>query len=314
MPTYREQVLADGAVLYMRLDEPSGTTAASLVGGYTGTISGGVTLAQPGALADGNAAMAFDGVNDYIIVANGTWATFGTNSITIECWVRETIMRLNQYFVWCGHFPGPRFSLVGQTSSVRFHVHNGSVAQDNDVSFDYGDNVWHHIVGTITRGASDTTNLYIDGTLRQTLTFPTTGSTFTTSGPIHIGSYFDHTTGFVQGSIDEVAVYHTALTPQQIANHYALRLDIPSPPPYSAVYLPAADRPFNLWQPLTPSDQTDRPFASLWCGTAGTVAAVMQDGVVGAFTVPAGAIVPIMGRRVNSTGTSVTSILALGSV
>lgn len=88
----------------------------------------------------------------------------------------------------------------------------------------------------------------------------------------------------------------------------------PDEKPYYAVTLPAADKPFNRWQPLTPSDTLDRPFASLWCGQAGTVAAVMQDGQVGTITVPAGALVPIMGRRVNSTGTSVTNILALGTV
>jgi hypothetical protein len=63
---YVQQVIADGAVAYWRLGETSGTTAVDSVGGKNGTISGGVTLNQPGALADGNKAMLFDGATGKI--------------------------------------------------------------------------------------------------------------------------------------------------------------------------------------------------------------------------------------------------------
>jgi len=49
--TYRERVIADGASHYWPLDETTGTTAADVVGGAHGTISGGVTLGVPGAIA-----------------------------------------------------------------------------------------------------------------------------------------------------------------------------------------------------------------------------------------------------------------------
>src|SRR2546426_1498950 len=51
---YSAQVLADNPVSYWRLDEASGTTAADQQGSNAGTITGGVTLNQPGVIP-GNA-------------------------------------------------------------------------------------------------------------------------------------------------------------------------------------------------------------------------------------------------------------------
>src|SRR5580765_159064 len=50
--SYAALVVADGASHYWRLDETSGTTAVDVIGGANGTISGGVTLNQPGAVTD----------------------------------------------------------------------------------------------------------------------------------------------------------------------------------------------------------------------------------------------------------------------
>ena len=55
MGAYSDRVMADGAVAYWKLDETSGTTAVDSLGGNNGTISGGVTLNQPGAVAGGTA-------------------------------------------------------------------------------------------------------------------------------------------------------------------------------------------------------------------------------------------------------------------
>ena len=46
---YASAIVALGPTAYWRLNETSGTTAYDYIGGYTGTIAGGVTLGQPGA-------------------------------------------------------------------------------------------------------------------------------------------------------------------------------------------------------------------------------------------------------------------------
>ena len=74
---------------------------------------------------------------------------------------------------------------------------------------------------------------------------------------------------------------------------------------------------FNQWVAVTPSNTVDLPWLShsVWVGGAGNVAAVMQDGVVATFTgVAAGEVLPIMAKRINSSGTTATSLVALREI
>lgn len=82
-PTYAQTVLADSPLLYWRLGEASGTTAAdSSTGSHPGTYVGGFTLGVTGAIAgDANKAVDLDGTNGavtsaYTPCANGTVRTF----------------------------------------------------------------------------------------------------------------------------------------------------------------------------------------------------------------------------------------------
>jgi hypothetical protein len=71
---------------------------------------------------------------------------------------------------------------------------------------------------------------------------------------------------------------------------------------------------YNVWTAVTPSDTVDlaRVTKGLWVGTAGTLAAVMQNNQMPvSFTCPAGAWMPIVVRRINATGTTATGIIAL---
>jgi hypothetical protein len=95
---YVQQVIADGAVAYWRLGETSGTTAVDSVGGKNGTISGGVTLNQPGALLDGNRAMRFNGATGKIAtIANLPLVPF---RCTVELWFKTTPAGYDQSTTW----------------------------------------------------------------------------------------------------------------------------------------------------------------------------------------------------------------------
>lgn len=86
---------------------------------------------------------------------------------------------------------------------------------------------------------------------------------------------------------------------------------------------------YNDAAPVVPSDTIDGPFEPATVGTPGyfealvpggvtagqTIAVVMQSGVVVTFTNPLqGALLRVKGRRVNSTGTTATTIVALRQV
>jgi len=71
--------------------------------------------------------------------------------------------------------------------------------------------------------------------------------------------------------------------------------------------------PYNVWVAVTPSDSVDLPALTeaIWAGGAGVIAAVEQDGGVVNFTCVAGTLVPIKARRINSTNTTATALVAL---
>lgn len=207
---YRNKVIADGAVAYWRLGEASGTVARSEIGSFDGTISGGVTLAQPGALADGNKAMAFNGTTGKIVTAANV--TIPVTS-TIEAWIKTTA-------------PGPRAIVSTRNppypvGRVYFSLENGRVFLYADGMGTantkvLNDGVWHHVASTL-NGSTCTT--YVDGVVDHTDPIPR----LTVSGvPLSIG-WDSEAPNFFSGSIDEVAIYPTALTPAQITAHYNLR-------------------------------------------------------------------------------------------
>ncbi len=66
---------------------------------------------------------------------------------------------------------------------------------------------------------------------------------------------------------------------------------------------------------VTPHDSTNQPkgpFDALYVGTTGNVVVVSREGVAVTFIgVPAGAILPVQGKRVNATSTTASNIVAL---
>lgn len=90
----------------------------------------------------------------------------------------------------------------------------------------------------------------------------------------------------------------------------------------------AIDTPiaYNQWVVITPSDTVSigesaagdgkaRPPRAVYVGGAGNIVAVMGDGTTATFSaVPAGTVLPIQPRRINSTSTTATLMLALYQV
>lgn len=69
-----------------------------------------------------------------------------------------------------------------------------------------------------------------------------------------------------------------------------------------------------FYEAVTPSDSTDFDTIcrAIYVGGAGNVVAVRHDGTAVTFTgVPAGTVLPIAVRRINSTSTTATAIVAL---
>jgi Concanavalin A-like lectin/glucanases superfamily len=227
--SYPDKVIRDGASAYWRLGETSGTTAVDVIGGNNGTISGGVTLGQAGALADGDKAMRFDGVDDRVAVPTGAYQTFGTGPFTVECWCRlpgspGEFKQLVDLKNDGSTNPGPHFFVT--SSNFIFEVYNTLAAvvtiQYAGVAAAMANGQWQHLVGVLSRGP-DELRLYLNGVLvAGPAVFPTGTSVTSTSG-LGIGSASAALVDFFAGIVDEVAIYPTALTAPQIAAHYDAR-------------------------------------------------------------------------------------------
>lgn len=218
---YREQVIADGATGYWRLDEPSGTSVASEVGTHPGTITGGVTLNQAGAIR-GSKAMLFNGTTGFISMGDDAAFEF-VAAFTIECWAKYTGVsnRLVSKILssLAGWFLG-----TSAGNAIQFFAGTaGGATVFNLVStLSYNNNLWHHFVA-LWDGSSGANHakLYVDGTLRDQATVNAV-AIGTNNANFMLAAGALTPANFMAGLLDEVAVYPLALTPAQIANHYAL--------------------------------------------------------------------------------------------
>jgi hypothetical protein len=222
--SYAQRVIADGAVNYWRLGEQSGTVARDEIGGAHGTISGGVTLGQKGALVDGNAAMLFDGALGQVLTPVGT-PVLGLGGATLECWVKAPAPEDFKYPIDFKNdgdtsVHGVGF-LCGSAGRLHFEACDGTLSSQPGQILPYANGAFHHWVGVVRRAPDNVAELYFDGALAASLPFATAVTLF--SGlAASIGARRVTGLGLTGATIDEVAVYPLSLSPAQILAHYQL--------------------------------------------------------------------------------------------
>lgn len=221
---YPDLVKFHGAVAHWRLDEVSGTVVKSQVGSFDGTISGGVALNQSGALSDGSKAMSVIDTTGRITIPNGSYAAVGTGPVTVELWWRSSVFPANSYLCdtsYNGDSGHPGFSfVVNPPSTLTWNLHSSGPLGAVTIA-DYPlDSAWHQIVGIVNRGSPDRLSLYLDGIFKGQSNLASNGMTLTSTRGLIIGASHYLPIESTAGLYDEVAIYHTALTPQQIADHY----------------------------------------------------------------------------------------------
>ncbi|HET6694917.1 MAG TPA: LamG domain-containing protein, partial [Gaiellaceae bacterium] len=235
MSTYREDVLSDGPSGYWRLGEGSGTLADDEASTNNGTYQNGPTLGQTGALlADANTAVSFDGVNDIVSVPHSA-SLNATSGVTIEAWVKRT-----KTGAWQNILAKPgNGAVAAQNYALWINTTNQPVAFFGNGSSSVGayapaiDTNWHHIVATYDNA---TAKVYIDGVLRVS-----TSSSIQLSAntqPLLIGRTTDNIRIF-GGTLDEVAVYPSALSAARIQAHYTAATSVDTTPPSVTLTQPA---------------------------------------------------------------------------
>lgn len=217
---YRETVLADGANVYWRLNETSGSSAADSSGaGFRGIYTSTAGRGRAGALT-GDADRA-------VAIASGRRVgsepyLFDPRNFSLELWFKTS---------GSGRLAGfgshrstnsttyDRMLYLNTSGQLVFGMYD-TQARTAVSSARYNDNRWHHVVATAAGGVH---RLYVDGQPRASGAYSFTDPF---NGYWRLGQ--DLLTGWpgapstsLAGDLDEFAVYPVALGPTQVSRHYA---------------------------------------------------------------------------------------------
>lgn len=226
MPTtedsYVKQVLTDGAADYWRMNGTGGTQP-DYAGALDLTNDTGTATAPGGALTAADAALSFNGTGSG--QAGTTNAVSSSNVFSAEAWFKTTTTSGGKILGFGGSSTGnsgsyDRHVYMDNSGKVLFGVYPGSV-QTVSGSKAYNDGQWHHAVAELS-GAGMV--LYMDGIKVGSNPSVTTGQDYAgywRVGGDNINGWTNQPSSFYfNGTIDEVAIYPTALTGSQVRDHY----------------------------------------------------------------------------------------------
>lgn len=230
MSNYYDEVLLDNPIAYWRLGEVSGSTADNL--GSLGSVvdaiySGDPLLGTSGLIGHDNTAVNFDGVDDGVLIPDNSSINTGSSysQKTIELtFSADTVSGTQILYEQGGTANGLNIYLEDNQLNLGVWASNSG----EWLSYEISANTTYHVV--LVFNAGQLTG-YVNGVSIGTV------STSFTSIPTHTGDVaiarlsddtrFSNTVSttensgyYFNGTIDEVALYNTALSAERIEAHY----------------------------------------------------------------------------------------------
>ena len=200
---------AQDLVVHYKLDETTGTTCFdSSSGGHDGTFAGGVVLGATGCHPSTGSSAEFDGADDHATIADGPGLTTLRSNLSILAWVKPGNV-------------GTRQRVIGNDGSWTFGLNNSGLIfttraiQDYIVSGSLSVDTWAHVAVTFDSDFDAT--FYIDGAPIGLVS----GSS-AANAPVaawYLGCYNGAIEWF-DGGIDDIQVYDTALSAQEVLELY----------------------------------------------------------------------------------------------
>jgi hypothetical protein len=201
----------------------SGTSWKDLSGnGYNGTLTNGPTFSGTNG---GN--IVFNGVNQYVDVANTSALDFTNTSGTISVWCKYSTVNSGGAYMLSKTMDatGGWGVTIANTGVPYFEIKNnasGATACYRFANKAYNDGTWHNIVSVFTTSttvvANNTINMYVDGTLSNAALNQILVYGGNTAGTIQLsrrtlGDYYN-------GNISNVQIYNRALTAAEVLQNY----------------------------------------------------------------------------------------------
>jgi signal peptidase I len=230
---YTAQVLADAPYLYYQVDEQSGASAAdSSRHGVTGTYTSIGAYRQAGALPNNAGyAVRLDGSTGRLV--SGGSAVTSPRTFSLELWFKTTTTTGGKLigFESTRNATSPTFDrhvFMRPDGRLVYGGWSASTVKTIVSPLAYNNGGWHHLVITTHQSPAleQVSVMYVDG-------LPvTTGTTTKTSnysgywrvgyGALPTGTGYPASASF-SGTIDQVAVYDTALSAGAVLRHWAAR-------------------------------------------------------------------------------------------
>lgn len=224
---YSDLVLADGPVLYLRLDESEGVPAADTspeaqTANYRHGVGTGTAFQGARGVAgavDDNDAATFDGAGDHVRIADD--ATLRVDdTFTFTCYFKRDTLG-EGYLYACGSGVGGDLGIHFNASdelSVSALGGGGVIVKTLEP---ITDDEWHHL-GVTKDGAGTAagTIIYIDGYPVELNEATQDLAIVSNTGEKTVGAQNINGTNSFSGTIDEAALFPTALTAEQILTHY----------------------------------------------------------------------------------------------
>tara|TARA_Y100000385_G_scaffold84921_1_gene87140 strand:- start:2540 stop:3337 length:798 start_codon:yes stop_codon:yes gene_type:complete len=156
--------------------------------------------------------VSFDGTNDYIQLPNGVLSTFTGTAYTISMWYNLDVVGSYQEIFTAGSnlqiYFRPRTTQVG----LELYVNGaGRIIQPSPYS-----NVGSWVHGCISVDTTGTSTMYINGSFSASS--PSVPQPTSVSNPV-IGS-FNGASNFLNGLVDEVAIFNSALSASNVTAIY----------------------------------------------------------------------------------------------
>ncbi|HXN00282.1 MAG TPA: LamG-like jellyroll fold domain-containing protein [Candidatus Dormibacteraeota bacterium] len=312
--TYATTIMGDGPSAYWRLGETVGPIMVdSTSNANNGAYAGGVTFNAPGAIAgDSNGAVRFDGSSGYGRAPNSPSLSL-IGAVSVETWVNWTaIPTTTQDLVNKGDgatAAGSAFMLgfVSGCSGcgLGFYAFSGNGFACACMAGALPAGSWHHLVGTRTAGGQ--LAFYVDGSPVASAS-DGGGALNTVPAGVGVGA-----TGSGSGAslypanatLDETAIYPTALSAAQVGNHYqAAGQTSPLPGPPTGVSATAGNNQAAVsW--TAPAGTITGYVATAYAGTTAKNATAMSGTTTSAtlYGLQGGVAYTIQVRAMNSQGT-----------
>ena len=212
--------LLDGLVSYWKFDETSGSTATDSHGENDGDVTG-ATWTSSGKINNG---LSF-GSGDYVRFEDEDLK--GLSSFSISLWIKPEILNNNNANIITN------WQTTGNQRGYIFSLNQGKpqvlLSGDGTFNSDYttissntiSDDKYYHLVMTFSGGTA--TKIYVDGVLDGENTANVPNSVFSSNEPVQINGR--QTQDYVNGNIDEIAIWNRALSSDEVSALYDIQKD-----------------------------------------------------------------------------------------